>query len=176
METMETEDADAAEAEAATCHVELPMDIGKIMSLIPHRYPFLLIDRVLDVVPLKSCVAMKNVTVNEPFFMGHFPGAPIMPGVLLVEAMAQAGVIMVKVVPKYSHVLALFRGVDDVRFKRPVLPGDQLLIEVEMVRFRRRIGKARGTVKVGGDVACQAELTFALTEPGYPYHTDGQDA
>lgn len=138
------------------------MDIQQIVSYLPHRYPFLLIDRVLEFSEWKSLLAIKNVTVNEPFFNGHFPGQPIMPGVLIVEALAQAaGIVILKSDPTLTHEenLFLLAGIDNVRFKRMVVPGDQLQLRVEMVRNRREIFKFHCEALVDGEVACLAEIT-----------------
>ncbi|MCG2789854.1 MAG: 3-hydroxyacyl-ACP dehydratase FabZ [Actinomycetia bacterium] len=134
-----------------------------IKKIIPHREPFLLIDEVLEVEPGKSIKAVKNVDENEYYFKGHFPQNPIMPGVLMLEAIAQAGAIAVLLLPENKGKLALFAGIDKARFKKIVRPGDKLEIEVEITDFRRNIGKARGTVRVGGDVACYSEAMFAIS-------------
>ena len=135
-------------------------DIKKIM---PHREPFLLIDEVLEVEPGKSIKAIKNVDESEYYFKGHFPQNPIMPGVLMLEAIAQAGAIAVLLLPENKGKLALFAGIDKARFKKIVRPGDKLEIEVEITDFRRNIGKARGTARVGDDVACYSEAMFAIS-------------
>ncbi len=140
------------------------MDIQEILSLLPHRYPFLLIDKVLEFQEWKSLVAIKNVTVNEPFFTGHFPEQPVMPGVLILEALAQAsGIIILKSDPTLSHKENLFLlvGVDNVRFKRMVVPGDQLQLSVELTRNKQNIFKFQGTATVNGELACTAELMNA---------------
>ena len=134
-----------------------------IKNILPHREPFLLIDEVTEVIPGKSIKAIKNVEESEYYFKGHFPQNPIMPGVLIVEAIAQAGAIAVLLLPDYKGKMVLFAGIDKVRFKKIVRPGDKLEIEVELTDFRRNIGKARGTVMVGGEVACYAEAMFAIS-------------
>ena len=135
------------------------------MGLLPHRYPFLLVDRVLEIEPEKSIVAIKNVTINEPFFQGHFPGSPIMPGVLVIEAMAQAGGLMLfDSVEEPSRWLVLFGGIDRVRFRKPILPGDQIRFELELISKRGRMWKMRGVAKVENRVAVEAELTAMLVE------------
>jgi 3-hydroxyacyl-[acyl-carrier-protein] dehydratase len=143
------------------------MDIKQVMKYLPHRYPFLLIDRVLELVPGESVVAIKNVTINEEFFNGHFPHEPVMPGVLIIEAMAQAAAILSfktqGVVPDENSVL-YFAGIDNTRFKRPVVPGDQLRFEVAIQRTMRGIWKYKGVAKVGGDVAAEAELMCAIKQ------------
>lgn len=134
-----------------------------IENIIPHRDPFLLIDSVKDVVPGKSIKAIKNVRGDEYFFKGHFPGNPIMPGVLIVEAIAQAGAIVVLMLPENSGKLVLFAGIDKARFKKIVRPGDELIIEVEITDFRRSIGWAKGNAYVSGELACFAEAMFAVS-------------
>ena len=132
------------------------------MERIPHRYPFLLVDRVLELVPGTSGKGIKNVTINEPFFTGHFPGAPIMPGVLIVEAMAQLGAMVVLSVPENKGKLAFFAGIDSMRFRRQVVPGDQLYMEVEISRMRGSIGKGSVKALVDGQVAAEGTVMFAL--------------
>ena len=137
--------------------------IQEIMDFLPHRYPFLLIDRVLEFEPRKRIVAIKNVTMNEPFFQGHFPGAPLMPGVLIVEAMAQAGaVLMLSEMEDRHSKLAVFTGIDGAKFRRAVTPGDQIRIEVDVVSFRPRFGKMAGKAYVDGKLACEATLTCMI--------------
>jgi UDP-3-O-[3-hydroxymyristoyl] N-acetylglucosamine deacetylase/3-hydroxyacyl-[acyl-carrier-protein] dehydratase len=139
--------------------------ISDVMDLLPHRYPFLLVDKVLEIEPEKSIVAIKNVTINEPFFQGHFPGSPIMPGVLVIEAMAQAGGLMLfDSVKDPGRWLVLFGGIDRVRFRKPVLPGDQIRFELELISKRGRMWKMKGVAKVDGRVAVEAELTAMLVE------------
>lgn len=138
------------------------MDIQLIQEYLPHRYPFLLIDRVLHCEPGKSIIAIKNVTANEPFFMGHFPGNPIMPGVLILEALAQAsGILANKTTETKEGYLYLFTGVDNTRFKRVVAPGDQLRLEVNFVRARQDFWKFTGTAYVGEHVVCTTDMTSA---------------
>ena len=140
------------------------MNIKEIKKLIPHRYPFLLVDKVLSVEKGKSCVAKKNVTINEPFFQGHFPNKPLMPGVLIVEALAQTGAIALMSKEENKDKLAVFAGIDKVRFKKQVVPGDTLKMEVELGKFRRGIGKGTAVAYVDGKVACKGKLKFALTD------------
>lgn len=140
------------------------IEVNEIMKRIPHRYPFLLVDRVLELEPGKRGVGIKNVTVNEPFFQGHFPGIPIMPGVLIIEAMAQLGAVVVLGMPENQGKLALFAGIDKVRFRRQVVPGDQLRLEVEMTRLRGSIGKGKGRAFVDGELAAEGEIMFALVD------------
>lgn len=139
--------------------------IQEIQNLLPHRYPFLLVDRIIDYVPGEKAVGIKNVTVNEPFFQGHFPGRPIMPGVLIVEAMAQVGGIVLTQLPDIERGLFMFAGIDGVRFRRPVTPGDQLVMTLELLSVkRRRFGKMRGVTHVDGKLACEGELMFSLVD------------
>jgi 3-hydroxyacyl-[acyl-carrier-protein] dehydratase len=136
--------------------------IEDIQKLLPHRYPFLLVDRIIEFVPNKSATGIKNVTFNEPFFQGHFPDRPIMPGVLIVEAMAQVGGIVLRHLPGMENQLSLFAGIDKVRFRRPVVPGDRLTITTELLVSRRRFGKMHGRAEVDGQLACEGELMFSL--------------
>ncbi len=141
------------------------LDINALMKVMPHRYPFLLIDRIIDLVPEQSVSALKNVTINEPFFQGHFPGHPIMPGVLIVEAMAQAGgFLLLNTVPDPESKVAYFMGIDGVRFRKPVLPGDQLRFELKMVSFRRSTCKMTGQAFVGDTLVCEAEMMAAVVD------------
>lgn len=141
----------------------MTLTIQEIMDFLPHRYPFLLIDRVLEFESQKRIVALKNVTINEPFFPGHFPGAPLMPGVLIVEAMAQAGALLMLSEMEDRHAkLAVFTGIDGAKFRRSVTPGDQLRIEVGVVSFRSRAGKMEGKAYVDGKLACEATLTCMI--------------
>jgi 3-hydroxyacyl-[acyl-carrier-protein] dehydratase len=145
----------------------MTLTIQEIMDFLPHRYPFLLIDRIVEFEPQKRVVAMKNVTMNEPFFQGHFPGHPLMPGVLIVEAMAQAGAVLLlsEMADRHSK-LAVFTGIDGAKFRRSVTPGDQLRIEVDVVSFRPRAGKMEGKAYVDGKLACEATLTCMIVPRG----------
>lgn len=135
------------------------MDIQQIQSLLPHRYPFLLVDRVIEVEPGKRLVAIKNVTINEPFFQGHFPSKPVMPGVLLIEAMAQAtGLLAMESADVPKEAIYYLVGVDKARFKRPVVPGDQLVFEVEVLKHRRDIWVFAAEAKVDGNAVASAEI------------------
>ena len=143
------------------------MDIRAILAHLPHRYPFLLVDRVLELEPGKRILALKNVTINEPHFTGHFPHVPVMPGVLMIEALAQAaGILSFRTMGKVSDESSVyyFVGIDGARFKRPVGPGDQLMLEVTIERRSRGIWKYRGTATVQGQVACEAELMCTLRQ------------
>jgi 3-hydroxyacyl-[acyl-carrier-protein] dehydratase len=138
------------------------LTIEEIKEIIPHRYPFLLIDRILEVDEGQRAVGIKNVTANEEFFNGHFPEYPVMPGVLIVEALAQVGAVAMLKKEENRGKLAFFAGIDNCRFKKQVVPGDQLRLEVEMTRVRGSIGKGKGVATVDGQVACEVEITFAL--------------
>ena len=139
------------------------MTIQEILKLLPHRYPLLLVDRVLEVEPGKRIKAIKNVTANEPHFMGHFPGAPIMPGVLILESMAQCGALMfLQDVPDRDSKLFFFGGVDKARFRRPVVPGDQLVLDVECIQRRSNSARVRGTASVDGTVVAEAEILTVM--------------
>ena len=142
------------------------LQVQEIMALLPHRYPFLLIDRVLDYIPGESLTALKNVTINEPIFTGHFPGMPIFPGVLILEALAQAtGILGFKTVTERSdNELYLFAAIDDARFKKPVVPGDTMILEVKFLKERRNMWKFYGEAKVDGVIVCSAELMCARRE------------
>lgn len=138
------------------------LDIQQIKDIIPHRYPFLLVDRVLEVEEGKRAVGIKNVSANEEFFNGHFPEYPVMPGVLIVEALAQVGAVAMLKKEENRGRLAFFAGIDSCRFKRQVVPGDQLRLEVEIIRLRGSLGKGKATATVDGEIACEAEIMFAL--------------
>jgi 3-hydroxyacyl-[acyl-carrier-protein] dehydratase len=140
------------------------IEAEEIQRILPHRYPFLLVDRVIEIEPPVRAVGIKNVTINEPFFQGHFPTYPVMPGVLIVEAMAQVGGVAVLAADEYTDKLALFAGIDNVRFKRQVKPGDTLRIEVEVQKIRRGLGVGAGTATVNGDLACRGDIMFALVD------------
>jgi 3-hydroxyacyl-[acyl-carrier-protein] dehydratase len=153
---------DDAAATGTSVDLALPLEAADIMRIIPHRYPFLLVDRVIELEPGKRVVATKSVTANEPQFTGHFPERPIMPGVLMVEALAQAGAVAVLSLPEYRGKLVLFAGIDECRFRRTVLPGDQLLLKVELEKLRGMFGRARAVASVDGDVAVEATISFVI--------------
>ncbi len=143
---------------------EQQIDIKEILSILPHRYPFLLVDKITALVPGEKAAGKKNVTINEPFFQGHFPGEPIMPGVLIVEALAQVGAVAVLSMPENKNKLALFTGINNFRFKQMVKPGDQLELEVTMTGMRRNLGKGEAEARVDGKIVASGELWFAIVE------------
>ncbi len=140
------------------------LDIEEIMKVLPHRYPFLLVDRILELEPGKKAVALKNVSVNEPQFTGHFPGRPIMPGVLIVEALAQVAGIALLRMEEYHGKLALIVGIDGMRFRRQVRPGDQLILSAELLKAKAAIGRVRVEAKVDNQVVADGELLFSLVD------------
>ncbi|BAZ85175.1 3-hydroxyacyl-ACP dehydratase FabZ [Dolichospermum compactum] len=143
--------------------IKTTLTIEEIQELLPHRYPFLLVDRIIDYVPGKKAVGIKNVTFNEPQFQGHFPGRSLMPGVLIIEAMAQVGGIVMTQMPDSKGGLFVFAGIDKVRFRRQIVPGDQLVITVELLWVKqRRFGKMQGRAEVDGQLAAEGELMFSL--------------
>jgi 3-hydroxyacyl-[acyl-carrier-protein] dehydratase len=146
--------------------VRAPLGPAEIRELIPHRYPFLLVDRIEELEPGVRAVGIKNVSQNEPFFQGHFPDYPVMPGVLIIEALAQVGAVGVMAGGEHQDKLALFAGIDGVRFRRQVLPGDVLTLEVEIGRLKGRAGRGTGRATVGDERVCEAELMFAFAERG----------
>lgn len=141
---------------------QLPLDTVAIRKIIPHRYPFLLVDRVDALEPGHSATGIKNVSENEAFFQGHFPDYPVMPGVLIVEAIAQVGAIALLCLDEHAGKIAFFAGINNVRFKRQVKPGDTITLSVELKQVRRSIGSGEGSATVDGDVACKGEFMFAL--------------
>lgn len=142
----------------------LPLYVEDIKKLIPHRYPFLLVDRITDLEPGQNAKGFKCVSANEPFFEGHFPNRPLMPGVLIVEALAQVGAVALMAVPENKNKLAVFAGIDEVRFKRQVVPGDVLVFEVTIESMRRGIGKGAAVATVNGEIAAKGTLMFALID------------
>ncbi len=169
LKTQEKQDTETIEAETMTdeklAGQELPpLSVTEIMQYIPHRYPFLLLDAVTHHIRGQQIKGYKNVTMNEPFFQGHFPNRPIMPGVLQVEAMAQLGGVLISNMPEGENKLAVFAGLDNVRFRRMVLPGDRLDMECELVKFRAPIGKSKCRALVNGEVAVEADMIFSLVD------------
>ena len=152
-------------APVAPTAAETIMTVEEIQKLLPQRYPFALVDKIIEYVPGERAVGIKNVTFNEPHFQGHFPGRPIMPGVLIVEAMAQVGGVVLTQMPEAEGGLFLFAGIDKVRFRRQIVPGDQLVITVELLWVkRRRFGKMQARAEVDGQWATDGELMFSLVE------------
>jgi 3-hydroxyacyl-[acyl-carrier-protein] dehydratase len=141
---------------------EVNLDINRILKLLPHRYPILLVDRVLELDPRVRIKALKNVSVNEPYFQGHFPDYPVMPGVLILESLAQTSALLAFSEEKDDDSLYFFAGIDHARFKKPVIPGDQLILNAEVDRYKSGIWKFRAHATVGDDIVCQAELLCAL--------------
>ncbi|MCX5668256.1 MAG: 3-hydroxyacyl-ACP dehydratase FabZ [Candidatus Omnitrophica bacterium] len=141
-----------------------PLDINMIQKILPHRYPFLLVDRIIESTD-KKIVGLKNVTINEPFFQGHFPEHPIMPGVLILEAMAQVGGIGALSLPENRGKMAYFLSIKEAKFRKPVVPGDQLIIEVEIMKKKLSVLQVRATAKVAGEVVTEAEMMFAFVTP-----------
>lgn len=140
-------------------------DIQSVLSFLPHRYPFLLVDRIVEYEPHKRIVGLKNVTINEPFFQGHFPGIPIMPGVLIVESMAQVGGYLVfETLEDREDKLVFFMGIENARFRKPVRPGDQLHVEMVVEKIKLRVGKLRGRAYVEGQLVCEAGIMFSLVD------------
>ena len=142
----------------------MELNIDQIEALLPHRYPFLLVDKIVECTPGQGAKGIKCVTVNEPFFQGHFPGYKVMPGVLIIEALAQVGAVAILSVPENRGKLALFGGIKNARFKQQVRPGDVLELECELTAQRGPVGFGTATARVNGKTACKAELTFALTD------------
>ena len=140
----------------------MELNIEQIQEILPHRYPFLLVDKVIELEPGSRAVGIKNVTMNEQYFQGHFPGRPVMPGVLQVEALAQTGAIAVLSLEEYKGKIVYFGGIDKLRFKQKVVPGDVLKLEVELIKRRGTIGIAKAVATVNGKVAVQGEITFAI--------------
>lgn len=142
----------------------MALNTRQIQEILPHRYPFLMVDAILDMEEGVRAVGVKNVTVNEPFFQGHFPCNPIMPGVLIIEAMAQVGAVAILSKEEYKNKLAVFAGIDKMRMRRQVVPGDRLLMEVELTAMKRGIGKATAKATVDGELAVSGELMFGLID------------
>ena len=144
--------------------METLMDIRQIMQHIPHRYPFILVDRILELEPNKKITGLKNVSINEPFFQGHFPGTPIMPGVLILEAMAQTGGVLAiaSLKDRKESTLMYFMGLDQVKFRKMVVPGDQLIMELQVLKQRAKVMKLAGTAKVDGQIVAEAQIMATL--------------
>lgn len=140
------------------------MEILELMRHLPHRYPMLLVDRLLELEPGKRAVGLKNVTINEAYFEGHYPGRPIMPGVLIVEAMAQAGAIVVLSMEEMQGLVPMIGAIESAKFKRPVVPGDQLISTCELLWLRKRVGRMKAVATVNGEVAALLEMTFVMTD------------
>ena len=152
---------------------ETLLDITQIQAILPHRYPFLLVDRIIEYEPGKRVVGIKNVTINEPFFEGHFPGAPVMPGVLIVEAMAQtAGVLMLANLPDRESKLVFFTGIDGAKFRRPVVPGDQLRMQLTVLKLRSRYIRLRGEAYVDGQLVAEALISSSLVDRSMVEHSE----
>lgn len=145
--------------------METVLDSRAIQELLPHRYPFLLVDRITELVPKERIVGIKQVTANEPFFQGHFPGAPVMPGVLIIEALAQCGALLVlREIENHTAKLPFFSGIKEARFRRPVTPGDTLTLEVTALRVGTRVQRMRGEAKVNGELVAEAEIMSVIVE------------
>lgn len=144
------------------------MDIQEIMKLLPHRFPFLLVDKIIECDEQKRIVGIKNVTINEPFFQGHFPGVPVMPGVLQIEAMAQTGGILINRMAKAGDRVPFFMSIDKAKFRRVVKPGDQMRIEIEIITHKTKIARFSGRVLVDGELASEAELMCMLADQKVP--------
>ncbi len=138
------------------------MNVQEIMEYLPHRFPMLLVDRILEVVPGKTCKGLKNVTINEAFFVGHYPGLPIMPGVLIIEAMAQAGAVILLTDPKLKGMVPVIGAIDSVKLKRPVVPGDALISDIELLWFKGGVGRIKAQATVDGQLCASMEMTFKL--------------
>lgn len=138
------------------------LNINEIKEILPHRYPFLLIDKIVDYEADKSIAGIKNVTTNEEFFNGHFPDHPVMPGVLIIEALAQTGAVLVLMKPENKGKIAFFAGIDNVRFKRQVIPGDQIKLEIEVTKLKSSVGKCNARATVDGELVCSGELMFMI--------------
>lgn len=145
--------------------IKTTFTVEEIQELLPHRYPFALVDRIIDYVPGEKIVGLKNVTINEPFFPGHIPGRPLMPGVLIIEAMAQVGGVLLTQMEGMRGKFFAFGGIDNLRFRRPVVPGDQLIMKVELLNFKRnRIAKMQGQGTVDGQLAVKGEMLFSVLD------------
>ncbi|NJN61794.1 MAG: 3-hydroxyacyl-ACP dehydratase FabZ [Coleofasciculaceae cyanobacterium RL_1_1] len=160
---VETHTDTSTTTEVASAPTKTTLSVEEIHALLPHRYPFALVDRIIDYVPGKSAIGIKNITFNEPQFQGHFPGRPIMPGVLMVEALAQVGGVVLTQMPEMDKGLFTFAGIDQVRFRRPVVPGDQLVMTINVLWTKRgRYAKIHGRAEVEGQLAIEGELMFSV--------------
>lgn len=139
-------------------------DINQIKTMLPHRYPFLLVDRVLELIPRQRLVALKNVTMNENFFTGHFPERPVMPGVLIIESMAQAAGLVMLSEDEHKGKIPYFTGIDNARFRKTIVPGDQIIIEIDVIRLKGNVGRVKAVAKVDNQIATEAELMFVIGE------------
>jgi 3-hydroxyacyl-[acyl-carrier-protein] dehydratase len=147
--------------------MEIVLDSQAIQQLLPHRYPFLLVDRIIELVPNQRIVGVKQVSINEPFFQGHFPGAPVMPGVLVIEALAQVGAVLaLREIDDRDQKLVLFSGIKEARFRRPVTPGDTLILEVTAMRIGSRVQRMRGEARVDGQLVADAEIMSVIADRG----------
>lgn len=145
--------------------METVLNVAQIQAFLPHRYPFLLVDRIIELTPGERIVGLKNVTINEPFFQGHFPGMPVMPGVLQIEAMAQTGgLLLLNQIAEPEKKLLLFAGIDEVKFRRPVIPGDALRIVMTLLRFKGKVARLRGEISVDGQAVSEAVITSVLVD------------
>jgi 3-hydroxyacyl-[acyl-carrier-protein] dehydratase len=142
--------------------IDAPLSIGAIMKVLPHRYPMLLLDRITEIIPHKRAAGYKNVTINEAFFQGHFPGSPLMPGVYMIEALAQLGGTLILGQHDFMRRIAVLAGIDKAKFRRPVVPGDRLDMEINVLRVRSNMGWVKGEARVQGKLACSAELMFSV--------------
>jgi UDP-3-O-[3-hydroxymyristoyl] N-acetylglucosamine deacetylase/3-hydroxyacyl-[acyl-carrier-protein] dehydratase len=140
------------------------LDVNEVMKILPHRYPFLMIDRIIGLEGETKCTGVKNVTINEPFFQGHFPGHPVMPGVLQLEAMAQVASIVLMRMPEHQGKIGYFMSANNVKWRRPVFPGDTLIIETELLKVKRSIAQASGRISVNGQVVSEADLMFSVVD------------